>query len=232
MLSTWRLMLGVCLILECAALPAFAQRVCSSALDHLVYQIRDPETKGGDFRQALEKIGEYLALEVMEQLEHEEVQIETLLGETATHRRLAEVPVLVTILRAGVPLCTGVQNVFSNAEMGFIAMSRNEETLQADVEYVAVPDLKGKHVILVDTMIATGGSILDALKLIELHNPKRVFVVGAIASEPGIERIRRAYPSVEILAAAIDPLLNDKGYIVPGLGDAGDRSYGHKKTTR
>jgi uracil phosphoribosyltransferase len=229
MVSTWRLVSGVCLVLGCLSVPAFSQRLCPSALDHFVYQIRDPETCAKDFRLALEKIGEYLALEVREKLDHETVEIETLLGKTASHSKVVMPPVLVTILRAGVPLCTGVQNVFPDAEVGFIAMSRNEETLQADVEYVAIPDLKDKDVVLVDTMIATGGSIIDALKLIEMHSPSRVIVVGAIASQPGIERIHRDYPAVEVIAAAVDPSLNEKGYIVPGLGDAGDRSYGHKK---
>ena len=195
----------------------------------LVYQIRDPNTDPAHFRGALMKIGEYLALDILEQLRVKDVQIQTLTQGTATHSLLEEQPVIVTILRAGLPLCQGVQTVFPNAEVGFIAMARNEKTLQAKVDYVALPQLKNKVVILADTMIASGGSILDALKIIEAKGPTRIFVLGAIASQSGLKRITQAYPSVQCKVAAIDPILNDKGYIVPGLGDAGDRSYGLKR---
>ncbi len=198
------------------------------ALNHLVYQIRDPATDAQHFRKALEKIGEHLARDVLEELGLKEVQVSTLTEGVASHFLLDEQPVLVTILRAGVPLSQGVQKIFPNAHTGFIAMSRNEETLLAKVEYIALPEIHGKCVIITDTMIATGGSILDAISIVERYGPKKIFVIGAIASQPGIERIRQYDPSIKVFAAAIDPTLNEKGYIIPGLGDAGDRSYGPK----
>lgn len=229
MISKMPLALSVSAALFFATPLAIAEQHHQTVLNQLVYEIRNPETKGEDFRKALEKIGEYLALEVMDLLEQKRVDVETLTHASATHLLLEEQPVLVTILRAGIPLCMGVHKVFPDAEVGFIAMSRNEETLQPDVEYVAIPDLNDKCVILADTMIATAGSVLDAIKIIEERGAKKIYIIGAIAAEPGIQRIKQAYPSVNIIAAAVDPSLNEKGYIVPGLGDAGDRAYGRKR---
>ncbi len=200
----------------------------AQALSQLVYDIRNPETEPNRFRQALESIGEYLALNVMEEMSVKEMAIRTLTGEEAKHAIIDETPVLITILRAGLPLNTGVQKVFPKAEVGFLAMSRDEQTLKAKVEYVAIPDLKGRTIIIADTMLATGGSLLDAIHIVEKYAPKRIFVISAIASKPGIDRVIEAYPNLKIYAAAIDSSLNDKGYILPGLGDAGDRSYGKK----
>lgn len=202
----------------------------SQALTQLVFELRDPQTNRAQFRQALEKIGEYLALDVLEELETREVKIRTLTGADASHSLIVENPVLVTILRAGLPLNAGVHKVFPDAEVGFLAMSRDEETLKARVDYIGVPDLENRSVILSDTMLATGGSLLDAIQIIEKYNPKQIFIIAAIASEPGIARILQYDPSIKIFAAAIDPCLNHKGYIVPGLGDAGDRSYGQKRS--
>ena len=202
----------------------------TQALSQLVYEIRDPQTDRAQFRQALEKIGEYLALNVLEELSKKETTIRTLTDTEATHCLVDETPVLITILRAGLPLNAGVHKVFPNAEAGFLAMSRDEETLKAKVDYVGIPDLKNRSVILSDTMLATGGSLIDAIQIIEKYKPKKIFVVAAIASQPGIDRILQYNPSIKIFAAAIDSSLNHKGYIIPGLGDAGDRSYGLKHT--
>ena len=201
----------------------------TAAIHQLVFEIRDPKTDAVHFRNALERIGEYLALNVLEELPTEGTPILTLTGKEATHPLLKEQPVLVTILRAGLPLNAGVQKVFPNAEVGFFAMARNEETLKAVTSYIALPDLKDRYVILSDTMIGTGGSIVDAITILERHQPKKIFVIAAIAAEAGVDRILKAFPSVTILRAATDPCLNDVGYIIPGLGDAGDRCYGKKQ---
>lgn len=200
----------------------------TQAIDQLVYEIRNPQTDAPHFRKALSKIGEYLALNVLEELNTKETGVETLTGKVATHRLLEESPVLVTILRAGLPLNDGVQRVFPHAEVGFIAMSRNEETLKAQVDYIGIPCLQDQCVILSDTMLGTGGSIIDAITILQHYKPKKIFVIAAVASVPGIARIKERYPEVKIFAAVTDPALNDKGYILPGLGDAGDRAYGKK----
>jgi uracil phosphoribosyltransferase len=209
-------------------LPSLSVFAKTQALNELVYEIRNPETDSARFRKTLEKIGQQLAFAVLEELDTKEVPVTTLTGVEAKHFLVEEVPVLVTILRAGLPLNAGVQKVFPNSEVGFLAMSRNEETLKAEVDYIALPDLKGKSVIISDTMLATGGSLLDAIQIVEQRNPKQIFVIAAIASQPGLDRIFKSHPAIKIFAAAIDPSLNDKGYIIPGLGDAGDRSYGKK----
>lgn len=223
------LLFFLCSLLFCFATSVIqAEGKYDSVLQSYVYEIRDPETDSKRFRTYLEKIGQYLALEVLEELQTKEVEVKTLLGATACHRLCDEKPVLVAILRAGVPLCHGTQMVFCNSEVGFLGMGRDEETLQPKLDYIALPDLKGKCVILTDTMIATGGSILKAIEIIEKQAPKRILVLGAIASKPGIANILESYPNIKIYTAAIDPALNEKGWIVPGLGDAGDRSYGKK----
>lgn len=200
----------------------------SQALNQLVYEIRNPQTGRVPFRQALETIGEYLALQVLEELDTEKRFIQTLTGAEAKHNLLTESPVLVTILRAGLPLNNSVQKVFPDAEVGFLGMSRNEKTLKAETGYAALPDVTNRCVIISDTMLATGGSILDAIYLIEQGKPKKIVLIVAIASQYGIDQIRKSRPNIKIYAAAIDPTLNEKGYIIPGLGDAGDRAYGEK----
>lgn len=199
----------------------------SQSLPELVYQIRDPKTSAPHFRNCLEKIGEHLALKI--EMPTEEKEILTLTGAVATHHLPSESPVIVTILRAGLPLSNGVQKIFPDAETGFIAMARNEETLLADSFYIALPSLNNKYVILTDTMLATGGSFLNAIEIIKPRQPKKIVIVSAIASEAGIQKIAEKYPDIQILTAVTDPILNNKGYIVPGLGDAGDRCYGAKE---
>jgi uracil phosphoribosyltransferase len=206
---------------------AFGQ---NQAINQLVYEIRNPQTDSVHFRKALEKIGEYLALNVLEELNTSEKTIQTLTGVNATHQIVDETPVLVTILRGGLPLNYGAQKVFPHAEVGFLAMSRNEETLIATVDYIALPDLKNRTVILSDTMIGTGGSLLNAIQIVEKYGPKKIYVIAGIACEPGIARIAQYNPNIKIFAAAVDPTLNHKGYIIPGLGDAGDRCYGEKNS--
>lgn len=208
---------------------AYAQ---TQALTELVHQIRNPETDAVHFRMALESIGEYLAINVLEELDTKESLITTLTGIEAKHQIIDEKPVLVTILRAGLPLNAGVQKVFPNAEVGFLAMSRDEETLKAKVEYIALPYIKDRTIILVDTMLATGGSLIDALKILEPYQPKKIFIISAIAAAPGIKRIHQHNPEIKIFSAVVDPFLNEKGYIIPGLGDAGDRSFGKKHITK
>lgn len=197
-------------------------------LSQLVYEIRNPKTDANHFRSSLEKIGEYLALNVLEELTTELVNIETLTGVKASHHLVVEDPVLITILRAGLPLNAGVQKIFPNSEVGFFAMSRDEKTLKAKTDYIAVPNLKDRIVIISDTMLATGGSLLDAINVVKQYQPKKIYVIAAISSEKGIARVKDYDATITIYSAAVDPTLNEQGYIIPGLGDAGDRAYGRK----
>lgn len=182
--------------------------------EQLIFNIRNPKTDAKEFRDSLESIGEYLALEVIAQLPKKQISIQTLTGASASHFLCNEIPVLVTILRAGLPLHMGVQKIFPNAEVGFFAMARNEETLEAKIEYVALPDIRDKYIIITDTMLATGGSILNAIRIIQDASPKKIFIITALASQYGIDRVLQEYPNIIIFTAALDPYLNDQGYIL------------------
>ena len=198
------------------------------SLDSLVYTMRDAQTDSKTFRTTLSKIGEYMGLEVLDSLDKESLQVTTRMGTRAVHSLVSEKPVLITVLRAGIPLLNGLMEVFPDSEIGFLGMARNEATLLPTTSYIAIPEVKDQTVIIADTMLATAGSMIDAIKIIEKHKPKKIIVVCAIASEGGIARLRSYNPQIPVYAAAIDPTLNEKGYIVPGLGDAGDIAYGEK----
>jgi len=197
-------------------------------LEQYIYNIRNPETNNKDFRENVVKIGEILGMKIAQDLETKPKEVKTVLG-IAVHQLIHEQPVLVTVLRAGLPLYQGLQEIFPKAESGFIGAMRDEETLEAEVSYVALPELKGKKVILADTMLATGGSMVETMKYLEKEKPSEIIVAAAIAAEQGIENVLKYNSKTKIYAAAVDPELNEKGYIVPGLGDAGDRCYGVKK---
>jgi uracil phosphoribosyltransferase len=140
--------------------------------------------------------------------------------------------VISTILRAGLPLQRGIASVFNDAELAFMAAGRKPETehgVEIDLSYVATPDLTNKVLVIADTMLATGHSIIDAYQALLAHGkPSRVIIISVIASQPGVDYVEKHIPKVEIITAAVDPELNDKFFIVPGLGDAGDLLYGPK----
>ena len=198
-------------------------------LERLVYTLRNPTTPRAQFRETLEKTGEYLGSCVADLLPSKEQEITTELGARTHHLLLEEQPVLITILRAGLPLYQGVQRAFPDADAGFIGAMRNEKTLRSTISYKAIPNLQERTVILIDTMIATGGSIVDTLDMLKEQKPRRIYVLCAIASRRGIEHINSYDPAITIISATIDPELNAQGYIVPGLGEAGDRSFGRKQ---
>lgn len=198
-------------------------------LERLLAIVRNQATRGEEFRATLEKIGEYLGYEIARRKETEQRSITTSLGETATHTLLKENPILIALLRAGLPIYNGLQKAFPEAEAGFIGTMRDEHTLKSKISYTALPLLTGKQVILADTMLATGGSLIDSIEFIKPQKPASITIIAAIASRQGMQRIHAYESGIEIYAAAIDPTLNAKGYIVPGLGDAGDRCYGVKQ---
>jgi uracil phosphoribosyltransferase len=200
----------------------------AAPLEHHLYHIREPQTNREAFRGHLKEIGKQIALSIAERLPKEEKRVVTCLGQEAIHFCLKESPVLITILRAGLPLNEGALEVFPDAEVGFLGMARNEETLEAHHSYVALPQIEGKRVIVTDTMLATGGSMINALEVIKEGKPEKIYVLCALAAAAGIEKLKQYDSQVEVIAAFVDPVLNEKGYIVPGLGDAGDRSFGNK----
>jgi uracil phosphoribosyltransferase len=183
------------------------------------------------FRRNLERIGELAALEISTKLPYEEKEIQTPLG-IALCKALKDQPVLATILRAGLPLHNGLLNVFDKADNAFVSAYRKHKhdgSFDIQLEYVSCPDLDDRILIISDPMLATGSSVVKTIQFLrEEGSPREIHVVAAIACIVGIEYVKRAEPQVTIWCGDIDEELTAKGFIVPGLGDAGDLAYGPK----
>ncbi len=198
-----------------------------------VKEIRDTtvQTDRMRFRRNMERIGEVAAYEISKLLPYKQVKIQTPMGETVCNE-LEQQPVIATILRAGVPLHHGLLNYFDKADNAFIGGYRKHDrdgNFEIDQQYVTSPLLSGKTLIVADPMLATGASLILALDtLVEFGRPRAIHIVTAIACTVGIEMIERKYTDINIWAGDIDDELTARGYIVPGLGDAGDLAYGNK----
>ncbi|MGP1500821.1 uracil phosphoribosyltransferase [Bergeyella cardium] len=183
------------------------------------------------FRRNLERIGEIAAFEISKHLEQKEIEITTPLDKIKV-REIAVQPVITTILRAGVPLFQGVLNYFDKADCGFVAAYRKHDAndyFSIKQDYLTCPNIEGRPLIVADPMLATGASLIEALKdLLTNGKPSQIHIVAAIASKIGVETVQKAYPEAHIWVGALDENLTPKGYITPGLGDAGDLSYGEK----
>ncbi|HRP58110.1 uracil phosphoribosyltransferase [Agriterribacter sp.] len=191
----------------------------------------DIQTDRMRFRKNLERTGEVIAYEISKTLEWEEQEIPTPLG-ISVCKVMKEQPVLATILRAGLPLHQGVLNYFDKADNAFISAYRKHHrdgSFEISIEYVSCPDLDNRILIISDPMLATGASLVKTLQALKAEGqPKEIHIVSAIACTVGIEFVRREEPTVKIWCGAIDDELTAKGFIVPGLGDAGDLSFGSK----
>lgn len=183
------------------------------------------------FRRNLERIGEIMAYEISKTLDYEPTRVETPFGE-AVQMLHADRVVIGTILRAGLPFHQGLLNYFDQADNAFIAAYRKHHksgAFEVQLDYVSAPDLGDCVLILADPMLATGASAALSLReLSRFGTPRQIHVVAVVSSSQGIESLRRQYPKARIWTAAIDDELTAKGYIVPGLGDAGDLAYGEK----
>lgn len=205
-----------------------------SLLCDWINEIRDVEQQADRmrFRRNLERVGEIAAYEISKHLGHDISETQTPLG-TSTSKKLHQQPVLATILRAGLPLHQGMLNYFDKADNAFVSAYRKHHpdgSFEISLEYLSCPDLDNRVVILSDPMLATGASLVKTIHALrEEGNPKEIHVVCVIACTVGIEYIQRNEPSVKIWCGAIDDELTAKGYIVPGLGDAGDLAYGTKQ---
>jgi uracil phosphoribosyltransferase len=204
-----------------------------SLLSNWVGELRDTEIQCDRmrFRRNLERIGEVIAYEISKELPAEERAIGTPLG-TSICKVLSQQPVLATILRAGLPLHQGMLNYFDRADNAFISAYRKHHgdgSFDIELEYLSCPSLEGRILIISDPMLATGASLVKTIQMLrEEGTPAEVHVVAAIACTVGIEFVRREQPDVTIWCGAIDEELTAKGYIVPGLGDAGDLAFGEK----
>ena len=204
-----------------------------SLANHYIAELRDISVQGDSlrFRRNLERLGELLAYEISKTLPYQEGTITTPLSDTKTPL-LAEQPVLATILRAGLPLYQGMLNYFDKAYSTFVGAYRVEEEnteLQINMEYLASTDLHDKILILADPMLATGRSLVKSYKGMLRHGkPVQVHVAAAIAAPEGVQHVQQEIPEATIWLGALDQRLNEKSYIVPGLGDAGDLAFGPK----
>jgi len=205
----------------------------NSVLNQILYEMRDHEIQLDRmrFRTNLQRTGNILAYEISKELDYESREVTTPLGQLDMNLP-AQQPVLVSILRAGVPLHDGFLQFFDRADNGFISAFRKHtegNDFIIKVEYMAVPNLDGRDLILIDPMIATGQSIVLSYKsLMEAGTPKNVFIAGVVGSDEGIAYVQRHIPKARIYVAAVDKELTAKSYIVPGLGDAGDLAFGEK----
>ncbi len=189
-------------------------------------EMRKKETPNRVFKQNLDEIASLIAFEVTRHLPEEAVEIETPLVQTKGTKIACPI-ILVPILRAGLGLLNGVHRMIPEAKVGHIGMARNEETLLPEEYYAKFPScLDTAQVIVLDPMLATGGSACDALENIKARGAKNMVFACLLAAPEGIEKLQREHPDVDIYVCAIDEKLNEKGYIVPGLGDAGDRIFG------
>ena len=198
-------------------------------VQHKLGLLRDVTTTTQMFRQLVNELTLLLTYEATKDLADEEVEIETPLERMRARRITGKKVAVCPILRAGVGMLDGVLSLIPGARVGFIGLYRNEETLQPVEYFVKLPDdLADRDVILLDPMLATGNSTAAAVQIVKNAGASSIRVIGIIAAPEGLGRIQAAHPDVTIVVAAVDRALNERGFIVPGLGDAGDRLYGTK----
>ena len=196
---------------------------------HKLALIRDKNTGSKDFRELVEEVSMLLAYEVTRDLQMEEVEIETPICKTKCKMLSGKKMAIVPILRAGLGMVDGMVKLIPAAKIGHIGLYRDEETLQPVEYFCKLPqDIAERDVIVVDPMLATGGSAVDAITLLKQKGAKNIRLVCLISSPEGIKAVMDAHTDVDIYLGSIDEKLNEHGYIVPGLGDAGDRLFGTK----
>ncbi|MBN8686793.1 MAG: uracil phosphoribosyltransferase [Chitinophagales bacterium] len=204
-----------------------------SLVSNWISEIRDIQiqTDRMRFRRNLERIGEIAAYEISKTLPQMEKEVQTPLG-IATHQVLKEYPVLATILRAGLPLHQGLLNYFDKSDNAFISAYRKHHpdgSFEISMEYMSSPEIDNRVLIISDPMLATGSSLVKTIQFLKGEGqPLEIHIVAAIACTVGIEYVKRQEPAVKIWCGDIDDELTAKGYIVPGLGDAGDLAFGPK----
>ena len=195
---------------------------------HKLAQIRRKETGTKDFRQNLDEIAGLMAYEISRDIPLRDIEIETPVGQCHTGEMAKEI-VLVPVLRAGLGMVDGITSLIPTAKVGHIGMYRDHETLEP-MEYFAKfpPNLPDSIVMILDPMLATGGSASAAISAIKSRGARTIKLVCIVGAPEGVKRIEKDHPDVDIFLAALDERLNDNGYIIPGLGDAGDRLFGTK----
>ena len=199
-----------------------------SLVKHKLTNIRKKDTKTRDFYQNVSEIAGLMAYEISRDFPLREIEIETPICKSVQYE-LAQDVVIVPILRAGLGMVDGIRGMIPTAKVGFIGLYRNEETLEPVEYYAKFPDtMPNSIVLLVDPMLATGGSAVAAVDMLKKRGCKDIRYVGLVGAPRGVETMQKAHPDVDIYLASLDEKLNENGYIVPGLGDCGDRLFGTK----
>ena len=192
---------------------------------HLVNRLRDVRTASNEFRLTIEEISRIIAAEALEDFETITTNIETWQGALDVEMLEVQKLVLVPILRAGEPMLTGILRTLPYAKSGFLAMKRDEETALSKLFYENIPSLEDKTVLLLDPMVATGGSLIDGIDYLKQKGAKKIISLNILGAPEGVEAVQKAHPDVDIYIAQIDERLDENKYIRPGLGDAGDRAF-------
>lgn len=204
--------------------------ICDHPLiQHKLTFIRDETTNTKDFRELVDEVATLMAYEITRDIPLEKTTVKTQVSEAESMIISGRMLGLIPILRAGLGMVDGVLKLIPAAKVGHIGLYRDPETLQPVEYYVKLPtDVTERELIVIDPMLATGGSAIAAIDVLKKRNCTQIKMMNLIASPEGIRAVQEAHPDVDIYVAAIDSHLNDHGYIVPGLGDAGDRLFGTK----
>ncbi len=198
-------------------------------IQHKLGHLRDKTTGSKDFRELMSEVSMLMAYEAMRDLELETVTIETPLAKAPVKVLTGKKLALVAILRAGLVMVEGIQKLVPAARVGHIGLYRDPKTLEPVEYYCKLPDdVARRRVFLTDPMLATAGSAVHAIAILKRYGAQQIKLMSILAAPEGLARIKKEHPDVEVVVAAVDERLNDHGYIVPGLGDAGDRIFGTK----
>lgn len=195
-------------------------------IEHSLTLLRDKTTRTEEFRRHADVVSKVLLIEALKELHLKDKPIETPLA-PFTGKELADDVIVVPVLRAGLAMLTALRDFLPSMSVGFIGLERDEQTAIAREYYKKIPKIFKTHIVLViDPMLATGGSMDDTIKAVKAKGAKRIVAVSIVSAPEGLSRVTKAHPDVPIITAALDVRLNDRAYIVPGLGDFGDRYFG------
>ena len=198
-------------------------------IQHKISKLRDKNTGTAEFRALVEEIAMLMGYEALKDLPLEDVEVETPIEKCMTPQIAGKNFTIVPILRAGLGMVSGIQALVPTAKIGHIGLYRDEETHEPHEYYCTLPDpIEQRLIVLTDPMLATGGSAVDAVRMIKQHGGKNIKCMFVIAAPEGLERLHREHPDVQIYVGHLDRELNENAYICPGLGDAGDRIFGTK----
>lgn len=197
-------------------------------IQHKLTIMRKKKTSSADFRKLLEEITMLMGYEATRDLPLEDVEIETPIQKTVGKRLTGKKIAIVPVLRAGFGMVQGLLDLIPSARIGVIGLYRDPETLKPVEYYCKLPNIENRSFIIVDPMLATGGSSVAAIQMLKDRGVKDIRLMCLVAAPEGVDTVNKAHPDVKIYTAAVDECLNEHGYIVPGLGDAGDRIFGTK----